>query len=261
MRRVVVLGRNLLFKGLVGERIPPVTSPLEARLARDYGSIFVTIATPPPCIVFRDEQQVREFQSSVAISRHALGEHTIELQTVAMQALVAAVEDASRSDASITARAADAGRRSYGDTVGLWLRNVERGLDHWVTAGRIDPEQAERVRRLPLSDQVETILNMEDTSELYFGTYFDRSILYSVAAPGSSQHLSLLAFDVKEYKDLSVEQALNEHGWYRTVVNDLPHFTYLGRTEAVLPGLGLKQGVRKYDGQVYRFWVPDLEQA
>jgi hypothetical protein len=250
-----------MLQGPLAERLPPITSPLEARLARDYGSIFVTTAMPPPCIAFRDEQQVREFQSSVAISRHALGEYAIELQTVAMQALVAAVEDASRSGASITARAADAGRRSYDDTVGLWLRNVERGLDHWSSAGRIDPEHAERLRRLPLSDQVEAILNMEDTSQLYFGTYLDRSILYSVAAPGSSQHLSLLAFDVKEYKDLSVEQALNEYGWYRTVVNDLPHFTYLGRTETVLPQLGLKQDVRKYNGQVYRFWVPDLEQG
>jgi len=256
-----VPNHNLIFQGLLAERIPPITSALEARLARDYGSIFITTATPPPCIVFRDEQQVREFQSSVAISQHTLGEYPIELQTVAMEALIAAAEQASRDGVSITARAADAGRRSYGDTVGLWLRNVEQGLDHWVTAGRIDPGQADRVRRLPLSDQVETILNMEDTSELYFGTYFDRSILYSVAAPGSSQHLSLLAFDVKEYKDLSVEQALNEHGWYRTVVNDLPHFTYLGRTETVLSKLGLKQDVRKHDGQVYRFWVPDLGQG
>ena len=256
-----MLGRNLLFQGPVGERIPPVASPLEARLVRDYGSIFVTTATPPPCIVFRDEKQVSDFQSSGAISRHTLGEYAIELQTVAMQALVAAAEQASRDGASITARAADSGRRSYADTVGLWLRNVERGMDHWVTAGRIDTEQAERVHRLPLSDQIETILNMEDTNELYFGTYFDRSILYSVAAPGSSQHLSLLAFDVKEYKDLSVEQALNEHGWYRTVVNDLPHFTYLGRTETVLSKLGLKQDVRKHDGHVYRFWVPDVGQG
>lgn len=257
----LVRNHHVIFQDLLAERIPEITSALEARLGRDYGSIFITTATPPPCIVFRDDQQVRDFQSSVAISRHTLGEYTIELQAVAMEALVAAAGQASRSGASITARAADAGRRSYGDTVGLWLRNVERGLDHWVAAGRIDPEHAERVRRLPLSDQVETILNMEDTSELYFGTYFDRSILYSVAAPGSSQHLSLLAFDVKEYRDLSVEQALNEQGWYRTVVGDLPHFTYLGRTETVLIKLGLKQDVRKHDGHVYRFWIPDLGQG
>jgi hypothetical protein len=261
MQGTSVPNNNLIFHGLLAERIPPITSRIEARLGRDYGSIFITTATPPPCIVFLDEQQVSDFQSSVAISQRTLGEHSIELQTGAMDALVAAAERASRSGSSLTARAADAGRRSYADTVGLWLRNVGRGLDHWSSAGRIDPEHAERLRRLPLSDQVEAILNMEDTSQLYFGTYLDRSILYSVAAPGSSQHLSLLAFDVKEYKDLSVEQSLNEYGWYRTVVNDLPHFTYLGRTETVLPQLGLKQDVRKYNGKVYRFWVPDLEQG
>jgi hypothetical protein len=210
--------------------------------------------------VFRDDQQVRDFQSSLAISRDTLGEHSIELQSLAMEALIKAAEQATRSGGSITARAADAGRRSYGDTVGLWARNVERGLDHWVAAGRIDPEHAARVRQMPMADQVGSILSMEDKHELYFGTYFDKSILYSVAAPGSSQHLSMLAFDIKEYEDLSVEQALNNQGWYRTVTNDLPHFTYLGRTETVLSDLGLREDVRNYDGRVYRFWVPDLGQ-
>ena len=249
---------HIAFQAELAKRIPPITSLLDIRLAREYGSIFITTATPPPCIVFQDEQQVRDFQSSLAISRHTLSDHPIELQTLAMEALIAAAEQASQGGTSITARAADAGRRSYADTVGLWVRNVQRGLEHWTTAGRINPEHAERVRLLPLAEQVEVVLNMEDTDELYFGTYFDKSILYSVAAPGSSQHLSLLAFDVKEYSDLSVEQALADCGWYRTVTSDLPHFTYLGRPKTVLFELGLKQDVRNYDGQVYRFWVPDI---
>jgi hypothetical protein len=242
----------------IADRIPPITSALERRLASEYGSIFATAATAPPCLVFKDERQVIEFQSGLVVSRHSVGEYAMELQSVAMEALIAAVEEACRRGASISARAADAGRRSYQDTVGLWLRNVEGGLQHWVRAGRINSDDAESIRDMPLAEQVEEILRMEDAAQLYFGTYFDRSILYSVAAPGSSQHLSLLAFDVSEYKEPIVEQALNEHGWYRTVVNDLPHFTYLGRTEIVLSECGLKRVVRKHDGQLYRFWVPDL---
>jgi len=242
----------------IADRMPPITSPLEARLAHDYGAIFITTATPPPYIVFPDEQQVVEFQSGLNVSRRTFGEYEIELQSVAIEALAAAAEEASRRGSSISARAADAGRRSYQDTVSLWLRNVERGLDHWVAAGSINNDNSERIRRLPLAEQVSEILKIEEARQLYFGTYFDRSILSSVAAPGSSQHLSMLAFDVSEYQDDIVERVLSEHGWHRTVPGDLPHFTYLGCTEAVLPCRGLKQGVLNHDGLLYGFWVPDL---
>ena len=102
------------------------------------------------------------------------------------------------------------------------------------------------------------ILELEDTQQLYFGTFFDRSILYSVAAPGASQHLSLLAFDVAEYQESSVEVVLENHGWFRTVVNDLPHFTFLGRRQEELTELGLKRVVRGYAGIEYHFWIPDI---
>ena len=80
-----------------------------------------------------------------------------------------------------------------------------------------------------------------------------------MAAPGASQHLSMLAFDVKQYEDELVERALNRHGWFRTVASDLPHFTYLGHEEKSLERLGLKQVSLKYDNSDYRFWVPDLK--
>src|SRR6185369_8049224 len=99
------------------------------------------------------------------------------------------------------------------------------------------------------------ILDLEDKEHLYFGTFFDRSILYSVAAPGASQHLAMLAFDVAEYQDTGVESALERHGWFRTVSNDLPHFTYLGRRESELPELGLKRVLRRYGETDYHFWV------
>ncbi len=231
-----------------------ISNPIERRLFAEYGAIFVTTATPPPVIMFFDADQVQAFQSSRDVGRAFFGEHEILLQSSALESLIAAA-----SDKSFTARAPDAGARSYDDTVKLWTRNVSRGLDHWESLGRINSEKAQSIRRLPPGDQVAQILNLEDADQLYFGTYFDKSILYSVAAPGASQHLSLLAFDVAEYQDEEVEQALGKRGWYRTVPNDLPHFTYVGHKEDSLSALGLKRIERDYGERVYCFWTPDVD--
>jgi hypothetical protein len=88
----------------------------------------------------------------------------------------------------------------------------------------------------------------------FFSKDFSKSILQSVAAPGASQHLALLAFDAVEFTDARVRSILAGRGWFRTVRNDLPHFTYLGVAESELPGLGLRPA--SVDEQV--FWVPDL---
>lgn len=235
-----------------------VSSPVESRLFADYGGIFVTTATPPPRILFDTAEQVVEFQASLSVDRARFGEHLIELQAVAIASLNSAASELSAGGGNLTARAADAGRRSYDDTVTLWNRNVTRGLQHWEEEGRIDALQAARIRELDPVKQVSVILDLEETRQLYFGTFFDRSILYSVAAPGASQHLSLLAFDVMEYQETSVEAVLESHGWFRTVVNDLPHFTFLGRREESLTELGLKRVVRDYGGVEYHFWIPDI---
>ena len=73
----------------------------------------------------------------------------------------------------------------------------------------------------------------------------------------ASQHLSMLAFDVAEYEDRETERILGRYGWYRTVPNDLPHFTYLGRAEDELPAIGLRRVERMYREQMYGFWTPD----
>ena len=236
-----------------------LTSRIELRLFKEYGAIFITQATPPSTIIFADESEVEGFQAGLAILDGAFGEHRIELQASAMETLASAASELAGTGGSITARAADAGRRSYEDTVGLWKRNVTRGMQHWSDLGRISRAQANSILEMRPVDQVAEILDLEDREQIYFGTFFDRSILYSVAAPGASQHLSLLAFDVKEYQDESVESVLARHGWFRTVVNDLPHFTYIGRSEDELSGLGLKRVVRVYGDKEFRFWIPDLD--
>jgi len=236
-----------------------LSSPIELRLFAEYGAVFVTAATPPPVIIFDDATQVDEFQSSLSLGWGVFGDYEIQLQAVALGALAAAAAEMAERGGSITARASDAGGRSYEDTVRLWTRNVTRGLEHWKGVGLISGERAQSIRELSPVAQVSAILNLEDTEQLFFGTFFDKSILYSVAAPGASQHLSMLAFDVAEYEDYECDEVLGGHGWYRTVPNDLPHFTYLGHDRDLLPRLGLRRVERIIGERVYGFWTPDFE--
>lgn len=236
-----------------------LASPVERRLFVEYGALFVTTATPPPTVIFADATEVAAFQAQLPVSRARIGDHEISLQSEAMDALIRAASEMNDHEGRITARSQDSGGRSYEDTVNLWNRNVTRGLEHWQAEGRITHERAEQIRRLAPMEQVSRVLEMEESEQIYFGTFFDKSILYSVAAPGASQHLSLLAFDVAEYQDTEVERVLAQYGWFRTVPNDLPHFTYLGHSEDRLPGFGLMRSQRQYNDRSYGFWVPDLE--
>lgn len=236
-----------------------ISSPVERRLFEEYGAIFATAAKPPPVILFANSAEVEAFQGSLSISSALLGDYDIALQTEALDALVAAASEIVKQGRSITARAADAGGRTYEDTLRLWTRNVTRGLEHWEEVGRMSRDQADSIRWLNPADQVAAILSLEENEQLFFGTFFDKSILYSVAVPGASQHLSMLAFDVAEYADREVESMLARHGWYRTVMHDLPHFSYLGHSETRLPSLGLHRIERTYPERMYDFWTPWLD--
>jgi hypothetical protein len=89
---------------------------------------------------------------------------------------------------------------------------------------------------------------------MYFAKDLSKSIIYSVAPPGTSQHLSMLALDITEHDDAAVREIMARNGWHQTVVSDLPHFTYLGVPESELPALGLKKvndGGRSY-------WLPSI---
>jgi hypothetical protein len=64
----------------------------------------------------------------------------------------------------------------------------------------------------------------------------------------------MLALDVNEFLEPRVREILAQHGWFQTVLSDLPHFTFLGLPEAELPQRGLKRV--DVDGQA--FWIPDV---
>ena len=126
-------------------------------------------------------------------------------------------------------------------------------LDYWLSQGRLTAEQVTRLRSLPLSQQVAEVLELE-RSGIYFSKDLSKSILYSIAAPGTSQHIAMLAFDVTEFENSRVREILAKHGWFQTVLSDLPHFTFLGLKEKDLPKHGLRSV--EINGQV--FWIPNV---
>lgn len=236
-----------------GFRLPD--SELGKRLLAAYGAVFVARggAVPPPVIVFPDEESVTRWQKGLRTARERMGGIEVELQSPALNALLEARAEARKRKLIISPRARDAARRSYEQTVELWKGRVDRGLARWVRRRQLTRTEANRLRRLSPAEQAPAILALEEKG-LYFGSGPSKAILSSVAAPGSSQHLSMLAFDVNENWSPGVRAILARHGWFQTVVGDRPHFTFLGVDEAELPSLGLKKVVQY--GRV--FWVPDL---
>ncbi len=223
-------------------------------LLREYGSVFVSRGTTPPKkVVFKDQADVLAFQKGVQQSSASLGGMNMTLQTPAMNALKDAIAEAGKAGLSIGPRGADSSIRDYDHTVTLWASRVNPGFAKWVRNGRVTAADAARIKKMSPFEQVPEILKLEQ-QQIYFSTDQTKSIIYSVAPPGTSQHISMLALDVKEFDNARVRAILANHGWFQTVSSDLPHFTYLGVTEAELPGLGLK----KVTNSGRDFWVPDF---
>jgi hypothetical protein len=254
--RAVQAASRLFFENLPKDFVLP-TDAVGRKLLEEYGAVFVARggAIPPATVIFENEREVAKFQSSVSKSRKNIGGFEIELQTAAMRALKRAIDEAEEKKMSITPRGADAARRSYSDTVALWASRVDPALSHWVEKGRLTKKEAEQIKSLSPVAQIPEVLRLEAEREIFFSKDFSKTILYSVAPPGTSQHLSMLALDVAEYDNEKVRAVLAKHGWFQTVVSDLPHFTYLGATEDELPKLGL----RKTTSGERIFWIPALE--
>ncbi len=226
------------------------------RVFRDYGAIFVsnTGGKPPARCVFDSEEDVASFQRLLDPAVVTIGGIQVTLQKAAMTDLTAARDEASRLGLVLTPRGgSEASTRSYERTVSLWRSRFVPGLSHWIANGKIGRDEAAVARRSPIRKQVEMVLAWE-ANGFYFSTDFSKSILYSVAAPGASQHIFMLALDVEQFASRGVRQVLARHGWFQTVKSDLPHFTYLGVAEKDLPSLGLKS----VDVSGQTFWIPNM---
>lgn len=238
------------------ERICPGADPVARRILEEYGAIFLAnkkVLAPPAC-VFTTEEEVTAFQNAAGFVAETIADAEIELQPEAMKALLKARDDAQEEALDITPRGgAEAARRNYEDSMRLWDTRFLPALEYWLAQGRLTSEQVTRLRGLTLHDQVAEVLELEK-SGIFFSKDLSKSILYSIAAPGTSQHIALLALDVTEFDNPRVREILAQHGWFQTVLSDLPHFTYLGLKEKDLPKHGLKSVV--VDGQT--FWIPNV---
>jgi hypothetical protein len=238
------------------DTVCPPSDPVSRRILEEYGAIFVANkkVTPPPVCIFTTEEQVTKFQDDAGFEAELIGFDEVELQPEALKQLNKAREEAEKEGLRITPRdGAEAARRNYEDSVRLWNSRFEPALDYWLSQGRLTEEQVARLRSLPLSQQVAEVLELEKAG-MYFSKDLSKSILYSIAAPGTSQHIAMLAFDVNEFENPRVREIMARHGWFQTVLSDLPHFTFLGLKEKDLPRHGLRSV--EINGQV--FWIPNV---
>lgn len=233
-------------------------SPTDAvgqRLLKEYGALFLARggAIPPNTVIFKSEAEVSTFQNGLSKAKEKVGNFDVELQSAAMKGLQDAIAEAKQNNLIIAPRGADSAKRDYAGTVELWASRVNPGLANYVSKGKLSQTEADRIKALSPFEQVPEIFKLESNG-MYFSKDFSKSIVYSVAPPGTSQHLSMLALDVEQFSNAKVREILAEHGWFQTVVSDQPHFTFLGVPENQLTSLGLKKVTD--NGQV--FYVPNL---
>lgn len=250
------LAKALKKRKIKIDNVCPPSDAVSRRILEEYGAIFVAnkkVALPPVC-VFTTEEQVTKFQNEAGFEAEFMAYDEVELQPEALKSLNKARKEAQKEGLDITPRdGAEAGRRNYEDSVRLWNSRFEPALDYWLSQGRLTQDQVTRLKGLPLSQQVGEVLELEKAG-IYFSKDLSKSILYSIAAPGASQHIAMLAFDVNEFDNPRIREIMAKHGWFQTVLSDLPHFTYLGLKEKDLPKHGLRS--LEINGQV--FWIPNV---
>jgi hypothetical protein len=206
---------RFLEKRLFNEICPVETSAVARRVFKEYGAVFAadtTVQIPNKCI-FSDESEVRQFQLRLILKNAVIRGVNIELQKAAMDKLLEAVAEANEKGRKITPLDGSvAARRGYYDTVRLWNSRFIPALNYWVGEGKISPDESVSASNAEIRKQVEMVIEWESKG-WYFSTDLSKSIFSSVAPPGTSQHLSLLAFDLVEASNAHVLPAfLTENG-------------------------------------------------
>ncbi len=234
---------------------PTKTNFAAQRVFEEYGAMFAArndVVLPGACI-FENENSVQQFQNQANPQTEIIGRVPMTLQTPAMNAFLEARQEAAAQGLIITPRGTLGSKRSYRQTLSLWNIRFYSALDYWTRRGKISSQEAQEAREMSISRQVERVLLWEENG-LYFSKDFRKSILHSVAVPGASQHIFLIALDIYQFGNPKVREIMAKHGWFQTVKSDAPHFTYLGVSEEELPALGLR--AEWFGGQ--KFWVPNI---
>lgn len=239
------------------EQLCPIADRIVAnRIIFQFGAMFSasdSVGRPTSCY-YPDAASVKAFQGTLRVLSAPVDGVAVSLQEPAMRSLVDAVAECERQGIKVRPfDGAIAAARTYEDTARLWNSRFLRALDHWMLSGKIPEADAVAARNEPTVSQLKRVVEWENQG-LWFGTSLSGSIFSSVAAPGTSQHLFLLAFDVAPPVSPRLVPIFNAKGWYRTVTGDPTHFTYLGTPETELPSRGLQK--IRFRGVDY--WVPAL---
>ncbi|MEH2168329.1 MAG: D-alanyl-D-alanine carboxypeptidase family protein [Nostoc sp.] len=207
------------FLSAIARKLPTIPQPgtYEYTLLRSYGAVFVNPDVGiklPQKDIFANEQETQEFQATLTMG-HIDGTNDCFLQKPAADAL-----NKARTQQQIPLKS------GYGS--GDCTRTFNTNLKFW-----------------------NKYANNQVLAKVQQGK--ETKILGLVAPPGTSQHLWGLAIDLR-IGNKEQRKALNQNGWFQTVENDVPHWTYVGLSEENLPLFGFKkQAIR---GTTY--WITPL---
>jgi D-alanyl-D-alanine dipeptidase len=207
------------FLSAIAPKLPtiPQLGTFEYILLRAYGAAFVNQEPEiklPPKVILANEQETKDFQTTLTMGK-VDGTNDCYLQKSAASAL-----NKAKSAVRIPLKS------GYGG--GDCTRTFATNLRFW--------------RKYANNTTLERVRQGKETA-----------ILGVVAPPGASQHLWGLAIDLR-VSNQAQRQALNKNGWFQTVENDVPHWTYVGLTEENLPQFGFKNQIVR--GITY--WITPL---
>ena len=253
------LNAALSGRGISASSFCNTSDATERRILMEYGAVFLASRSVsiPLKFMFDNEAKTSEFQASVKQSKEIVSGTAVELQEAAMKALLDAVAEAEKKNLMIKPRGgSEASRRSYAKTVDLWNKRIVSGISHWKAVAnakgkKLTDAEAKNLSSLSGLAQVKEVVRLE-AEGFFFSTAQNKTIFASVAAPGTSQHLFMLALDIEPYNDPRTHKIMAENGWFQTAYLDDPHFTFLGLKESALQSLGLKS--RSEGGHI--FWTP-----
>lgn len=253
------LSAALAKRGITASSFCNMADSTELHILMMYGAVFLADRKVeiPSRFMFDNEAQVTVFQSKVKTTKKSIDGTAVELQEAAMNALLAAAAAVKKINLPFSPRGgATASKRSYKDTLTFWDNRVKDGIAFWKSNPNAKKEkltdaEAKTLEKLSGLAQVKNLFQLEARG-FFFSKDKKKTILASVAAPGTSQHLFMLAIDIEQHGDARVRKIMAQHGWFQTAFKDHPHFTFLGLSESVLPSLGLQS--QTDSGQL--FWFP-----